>query len=62
MAHHLDAEVAARVLVEQAQRARTARAHEGPEEWLRRVDEAADDAAGQVAGAAGTETGAAPLR
>jgi putative membrane protein len=62
VAHHLDAGVAARVLVEQAQRARTARAHEGPEEWLRRVDEASDEAVGQVAGEAGTESGAAPLR
>ncbi|GAA1651895.1 PH domain-containing protein [Georgenia ruanii] len=62
VAHHLDAQVAGRVLLEQAQRARTARAHEGPEEWLRRVDEAGADAAGHVAGEAGTETGAAPLR
>lgn len=34
---HLDAELARDLLLEQARRARTARAAEGPEEWMRRV-------------------------
>lgn len=35
--HHLPEEVALTVLVEQAERARIARGHEGPEEWMRRA-------------------------
>jgi putative membrane protein len=34
---HLDAEVAARILMLQAERARTARAAAGPEQWMRRA-------------------------
>ncbi|MFC7407065.1 PH domain-containing protein [Georgenia alba] len=37
IAYHLDEMLAQHVLVEQAERARTARAAEGPEEWMRRV-------------------------
>ncbi|GAA4418572.1 PH domain-containing protein [Georgenia halophila] len=37
---HLDEMLARHVLVEQAARARTARAAEGPEEWMRRVEAA----------------------
>lgn len=36
-ASHLPAEVAGRLILEQAERARRARALEGPEEWMRRV-------------------------
>lgn len=45
---HLDAEVAARILLLQAERARTARAAAGPEQWMRR-------------GAASGTSGSAPL-
>jgi putative membrane protein len=38
VARHLDAHVASGLLMEQAERARTARSLAGPEEWLRRAD------------------------
>ena len=38
VAFHLDEGLALAVLTEQAERARTARAAEGPEEWMRRVE------------------------
>ncbi|PWD50602.1 hypothetical protein C8046_08010 [Serinibacter arcticus] len=51
---HLDAGVAAQLLVEQAERARSARRSAGPERWMHR-DEAADGAAPEpAAGAAPT--------
>ncbi|MFD1716409.1 PH domain-containing protein [Georgenia deserti] len=47
VAYHLDDVLARDILMEQAERARTARAAEGPEEWMRRVGvpaaEPADD-------------------
>lgn len=38
VARHLDAQLASQLLMEQAERARTARSLAGPEEWLRRAD------------------------
>ncbi|PFG40301.1 putative membrane protein [Georgenia soli] len=47
--HHLDATLALTILREQAGRARSARAAEGPEEWMRRVQVPGTGSTGQLA-------------